>query len=89
MKYIKLYENFEDREKSIDDYPVSVKYIYRKFNDNAKKSINDNLEIFAKLAKRTFYGTKNWKFYFRSKDVKNLNKFDEIQKSLENWIKDK
>ncbi len=90
MNYIKLFENFEEEEekKTIDDYPMSVRSIYKRFNQTARESINDNLERFAKMSKRVFYNkNKDWREYFKDKKVKNLNTLTEVMKSLENWIK--
>ena len=91
MKYLKLFENFEEEKEikqTIDDYPQSVKHIYKRFNSNARKSINDNLDKFAKIAKKVFYNDKkNWKDYFKDKNVKNLNNLTEVVDSLEKWLK--
>ena len=92
MKYIKVFETFDDSmddledKQSIEDYPLSVRQIYKRFNPSAKKSINDNLEKFAKIAKRVFYDEKNWKKYFDDKEFKNLNTLTEVIDSLEKWI---
>lgn len=67
MKYILEFKKFEYVD-TIDVYPVSVKRIYNKYSDRARKSINDNLPKFAKLAKKMYYNTnKNWKDYFKQK----------------------
>jgi len=86
MIYLKLFENFD--EKSINDYPQSVRHIYKRFNKKSRESINDNLERFAKIAKKTFYNTnKSWKDYFKQKEVKTLNNLTEVVASLEKWLK--
>lgn len=90
MKHIKLFENFETKIKSIEDYPVSVKSIHNRFNQKQQKSINDNLEKFAKIAKKLFYCSKNWKEYFKNKThIQKLNNLNEIVNSIQNWINKK
>lgn len=90
MKYIVKYKNFENVESptKIEEYPLSVKRIYNRFNERARKSIDDNPVRFAKIAKKIYYNAnKNWKEYFKQKEVKNLNNLTEVMASLENWIR--
>jgi hypothetical protein len=88
MKHIKLFENYQEDKKIIEDFPQSVKHIYKRFNSQARKSIEDNLERFAKVAKKVFYNDKkNWKDYFKNKEVKNLNNLTQVIDSLEKWLK--
>jgi len=95
MKHLKLFENFSSQEEpenwvanSIEDYPQSVKLIYRRFNSDAKKSIDDNPDRFAKIAKKVYYyDKKKWKDYFDNKEVKKLNTLTDVVKSLEEWMK--
>lgn len=87
MKYLQLFENFE-KKKTIEDFPQSVKNIYKRFNSQARKSIDDNVDKFAKLAKKVFYNDKKgWKDYFKNKEVKNLNNLTQVVDSLEKWLK--
>ena len=95
LKHIKLTNESAQEEDepeiktpSIEDYPQSVKLIYKRFNPVARKSINDNVEKFAKLAKRVFYyDAKSWKDYFNNKEVKKLNTLTDVLQSLEEWMK--
>jgi hypothetical protein len=91
MKHLKLFEDFQEKvedEKKIEDFPQSVKHIYKRFNSQARKSIDDNVEKFAKIAKKVFYNDKkNWKDYFKNKEVKNLNNLTQVIDSLEKWLK--
>jgi hypothetical protein len=94
MKYLKLFEKFQDVEidkKTIEDYPNSVKSIYNRFNQKQQKSINDNLEKFAKIAKKLFYSSKNWKNYFQKNklQIQKLNNLTEITNSIEKWMNKK
>lgn len=75
-------------KKTIDDYPQSVRLVYNRFNDLARKSINDNPEVFAKIAKKVFYSNKPWKDFFinNKKEVKNINTLSDAVSSLEKWL---
>lgn len=77
-----------ERKKTIEDYPQSVKHIYKRFNSQARKSIDDNVEKFVKIAKKVFYNDKkSWKDYFKDKEVRNLNNLTQVMDSLEKWLK--
>lgn len=91
MKHIKLFEKFEEEveKKTINDYPKSVYEIYKRFSTHAQKSIDDNLDKFAKIAKRVYYSNKNWKEYFKDKKVIKLNTLNDIVYSLEKWMNKK
>lgn len=89
MKHIKLFEKFQEEEeeiKTIEDYPSSVKLLYKRFNMKQQKSINDNLEKFAKIAKKLFYSNKDWKEYFKNRNVQKLEKLNDIVSSMEKWM---
>jgi len=88
MKYLQLFENFDEKKKTIEDFPQSVKNIYKRFNSQSRKSIDDNVDKFAKVAKKVFYNDKkSWKDYFKNKEVKNLNNLTQVVDSLEKWLK--
>ena len=74
--------------KKIEDYPMSVRTIFNRFNPEQRGSISDNLEKFAKTAKKLYYnGKKSWKELFTSGEVKDLVTCNEIIDYIEEWIK--
>jgi hypothetical protein len=93
MKHLKLFENFSTQDEpevkmTIEDYPQSVKLLYRRFNSDARKSIDDNPEKFAKIAKRAYYyDKKKWKDFFDNKEIKKLKTLTDVVISLEEWMK--
>lgn len=83
MKYIKIFEDYEDTSQS-------VKHIYKRFSLEARKSIDDNFSRFEKIAKKVFYNKdKDWKDYFKNKDVKKIKTLTEVMNSLEKWLENK
>ena len=94
IKSFKLYEKSEDEfvdttelEKPAfpHEFPiptsVSVRKIFNKFKFDAKKSIWDNPQRFAKIAKKVFYSPKGWENYFNNKQLEKARMAD--QKGLE------
>ena len=81
-------EEHDEIKNTINDYPQSVKLIYKRFNSDARKSIDDNPDKFAKIAKKVYYyNKKKWKDFFDNKEVKKLNTLTDVVKSLEDWMK--
>ena len=94
MKHIKIFEDFQPDakvEKTIEDYPGAVKLIYRRFNSKQHKSINDNLEKFAKASKKLFYSSKDWKKFFseNKKKIQQLERLNDIVDLIEKWLSTK
>lgn len=89
MKHLLLFESFTEEEKEkIDNYPFCVKILYRKFNKKAQLSINDNLDKFAKVAKKVFYSeNKKWKDFFQNKEIKKIDTLSEVINAFEKWLK--
>jgi len=72
--------------KTIDDYPQSVRLIYNRLTPDQKKFVDDNVEKFAKVAKKMFYkGDKDWKKFF-TKETKKIDSLSELINSMNSYM---
>lgn len=91
MKHLKKFNENTFDEKvdtthKIDDYPMSVRTIYNRFTLDQKKFLeSEDLENFAKYAKRLYYNKKSWKDFFNRK-IKELKSTDQVISNIKNWI---